>query len=38
MLQAPLWENLLLGREDEAQFLRGPLINIGAAKGGSRSR
>ena len=32
MLQAPLWENVLLGREDETAFLRGPLINIGASK------
>ena len=32
MLQAPLWENVLLGREDEKVFLRGPLINNGVAK------
>jgi simple sugar transport system ATP-binding protein len=36
MLQAPLWENVLLGREDETQFLRGPLINIGASKEAAR--
>jgi ABC-type uncharacterized transport system ATPase subunit len=32
MLAAPLWENVLLGREDETKFLRGPLINIKASK------
>ena len=27
MLNAPLWENTLLGREDEAQFSIGPLVD-----------
>jgi general nucleoside transport system ATP-binding protein len=32
MLNAPLWENVLLGREAEPQFLRGPLIDAGAVR------
>jgi general nucleoside transport system ATP-binding protein len=32
MLEAPLWENVLLGRESEAQFLRGPFINGAAVR------
>ncbi len=36
MLGSPLWENALLGREDEAEFLSGPLIDARAAKRGCR--
>ncbi len=32
MLNAPLWENLLLGREDEAQFSKGPLVDAASAR------
>jgi simple sugar transport system ATP-binding protein len=32
MLDAPLWENVLLGRENEPMFLRGPLINAEAVR------
>ena len=32
MLTSPLWENALLGREDEARFVRGPLIDARAAR------
>jgi general nucleoside transport system ATP-binding protein len=32
MLTSPLWENALLGREDEQKFTRGPLIDARAAR------
>ena len=32
MLDAPLWENVLLGRENEEGFLRGPLVNAAAVR------
>jgi simple sugar transport system ATP-binding protein len=32
MLEAPLWENALLGREDNPRFNRGPMIDPGAVK------
>ena len=32
MLTSPLWENALLGREHEAKFNRGPLIDAAAAR------
>ncbi len=31
MLTSQLWENTLLGREDDARFMRGPLINTAEA-------
>ena len=36
MLDSPLWENALLGREHEAKFTKGPLIDAGAAKADCR--
>ncbi len=36
MLDAPLWENTLLGREHTASLNRGPLIDGAAAKADSR--
>ena len=32
MLNAPLWENALLGREDNPELSKGPLIDIAAAR------
>ena len=32
LLHAPLWENTLLGREDETEFRSGPLVNAAAAR------
>jgi len=32
MLNSPLWENTLLGREDDPRFQRGPLVNAAAAR------
>ncbi|MCW2527366.1 MAG: transporter ATP-binding protein [Pseudonocardiales bacterium] len=32
LLEAPLWENRILGHQTEAPNARGPLIDIGAAK------
>jgi len=32
MLNAPLWENTLLGREDEEQFSRGPLVDAASIR------
>ena len=32
MLESPLWENAMLGREDMPQFRKGPLINARSAK------
>jgi len=32
MLEAPLWENAMLGREDMPQFRKGPLIDTRSAK------
>ena len=32
MLDSPLWENALLGREHEAEFANGPMIDARAAK------
>ena len=32
MLNSPLWENTLLGREDDPTFQRGPLVNASAAR------
>jgi simple sugar transport system ATP-binding protein len=32
MLDAPLWENVLLGRDEEPKFLRGPFINAAAVR------
>ena len=32
MLNAPLWENTLLGREDEAQFSKGPLVDAASIR------
>ena len=37
LLDAPLWENTLLGRDGDPQFLRGPFINAAAAKQDSRT-
>jgi simple sugar transport system ATP-binding protein len=37
MLNAPLWENVLLGREDERQFGRGPMVDVGAVKSATRN-
>jgi simple sugar transport system ATP-binding protein len=37
MLDAPLWENVLLGRENEPTFLRGPLINAEAVRSEARN-
>jgi general nucleoside transport system ATP-binding protein len=36
MLNAPLWENVLLGREDEPTFGRGPMVDTGAVKSSTR--
>jgi len=36
MLTTSLWENTLLGRDDEPQFQQGPLINQAAARQSSR--
>jgi simple sugar transport system ATP-binding protein len=36
MLNAPLWENVLLGREDEAHFGRGPMVDAGAVREATR--
>ncbi|MDO8392359.1 MAG: ABC transporter ATP-binding protein [Actinomycetota bacterium] len=36
LLDAPLWENTLLGRDGDPQFLKGPFINAAAAKADSR--
>jgi simple sugar transport system ATP-binding protein len=32
MLGSPLWENTLLGREENERFERGPLVNTGEAR------
>ncbi|MGB1503537.1 MAG: ATP-binding cassette domain-containing protein, partial [Ilumatobacteraceae bacterium] len=32
MLNAPLWENTLLGREDEEQFGKGPLVDAASIR------
>ena len=32
MLNAPLWENTLLGREDETQFSKGPLVDTASIR------
>ena len=32
MLTAPLWENALLGREDDVDFQRGPFVNAATAR------
>lgn len=32
MLNAPLWENTLLGREDEDQFSKGPLVDAASIR------
>ncbi|MEY4229819.1 MAG: hypothetical protein RLZZ362_668 [Actinomycetota bacterium] len=32
MLDSPLWENALLGREGEAKFAKGPLVDARAAR------
>ena len=37
LLDSPLWENTLLGRDGDPQFLRGPFINAAAAKLDSRA-
>jgi ABC-type uncharacterized transport system ATPase subunit len=37
LLSAPLWENTLLGRDADEQFLKGPFIDAAAAKADSRS-
>ncbi len=37
MLGSPLWENALLGREHEAKFAKGPLIDAAAAKADCRA-
>jgi general nucleoside transport system ATP-binding protein len=37
MLDSPLWENALLGREHEAQFTNGPFIDARAAKADARA-
>ena len=36
LLSAPLWENSLLGREDEPRFTRGPLVNAVQARADCR--
>jgi ABC-type uncharacterized transport system ATPase subunit len=36
MLDSPLWENALLGREGDERFRSGPLINAGAARADCR--
>ncbi|MEN9507128.1 MAG: hypothetical protein RI958_3054 [Actinomycetota bacterium] len=36
MLDSPLWENALLGREDDQRFRSGPLVNAGAARADCR--
>jgi ABC-type uncharacterized transport system ATPase subunit len=36
MLNSSLWENTLLGRDDEPRFRQGPLINQAEAKASSR--
>ncbi len=37
MLDAPLWENLLLTRDDEPEFLNGPFVNQRAVKAATRA-
>lgn len=36
MLDSPLWENSLLGREDDQRFRSGPLVNASAARSDCR--
>ena len=36
LLAAPLWENSLLGREDEPRFASGPFVNAGEARADCR--
>jgi simple sugar transport system ATP-binding protein len=36
LLEAPLWENTLLGRDADEQFLKGPFINAAATRADSR--
>ncbi len=37
MLSAPLWENALLGRENESAFRRGPFVDADAVRAQTRS-
>ncbi len=37
MLDGPLWENLLLTRDDEPAFLNGPFIDQGAVRAATRA-